>query len=172
MALSDIIKNFTDGRLTLIDGTPVTPLELLIPFDNGDWSITGLKKVLNESVAYESRGKIKSLRHTVRRYIAFSGTAMYAEFSEATGTIADFVFAQTAFSARISTADVPGNVDQMHVKFETEGTDLGDAADGVVTIKGVEVDSFDFAEGDPDQFSVSGTGYLDISGDIVAAELT
>ena len=57
------------------------------------------------------------------------------------------------------------------MKFETEGTDLGDAADGTITIKGVETDSVDVAEGDPDQFSLSFTGYSDVSGDIDAAEL-
>lgn len=171
MSLSDTIKNFTDGALVLTD----TVLSLTIPFDNGDWSITGMKKTLNETAAYESRGKIKSLRHTTRRYVAISGTAMYTEFTAGVldGTITDFITARagTAFSGRVSTADIPGDVDQMHVQFQNEGTDFGDDADAEVTFKGVECDSFDFSEGDPDQFSLSFTGYLDVTGDVTAAEI-
>lgn len=172
MALSDVIKNFTDGALILTD----TVLSLTIPFDNGDWSLTGLKKKLNETAAYESRGKIRSLRHTTRRYVAISGTAMYTEFTAGVldGTITDFLTARagTAFSGRVSTADIPGDVDQMHVNFVTDGTALGDASDGDVTFTGVECDSFDFSEGDPDQFSLSFTGYGAVTGDLDLAEIT
>ena len=172
---STVIKNFTDGVVTLVDGTTPTPLVLPIPFENGDFATTGLKQTLNETAAYESRGKIKSLRYTTRRYIAWSFTAMMADFIDTvgTGTVADFVFknAGTPFAARVSTADVPGNVDQMHVNFVAEGTDLGDVIDHDFTIRGVEVDTFAFSEGDPNGISLSGTGYLDVTGDIAAAEL-
>ena len=93
-APSDVVKNFTDGTWTVLDGTTPTPLSLIIDFANGDFAWTGTKFKLRETAAYESRGKIKSARHTTRVYPTFTFTFMFTEWTETTvGVLWDMIFA-------------------------------------------------------------------------------
>lgn len=169
MALSTVLKNFTDGSITIKDGTG-TPLSLTVNFDQGDFSITGLKAKLRETVAYEARGRFKSLRHTTRTYPTFSFTAHAAEFSEdGTGTLADAILRQgTVWTAAVSTRGASAEVYTLDVTLTVEGTSHGDSADGTFTLEDCEL-SVDFAEGDPNTFSVSGTVYGALTGDIAIA---
>lgn len=165
MALSTVIKNFTDGGLLIEDGTD-TPLSLTVAFENGDFAVSGLASQLSEVAAYESRGSFKTLRHTTRTYPSGSFSAMMAEFSEdSTGTIADALLKQgTKWSAAVSTlgTGLPYTVD---LTFVVEGTNFGDGADGTFTLEDCYC-TIDFAEGDPNTFSISFTVYGDITGDI------
>jgi hypothetical protein len=62
-----------------------------------------------------------------------------------------------AFSAALSTitgSDVYG----LKITLTIEGTNFGDVSDHVIVMSGVHC-SIDFAEGDPNSFSISGTVY-------------
>lgn len=167
MALSTVIKNFTDGSLTISDGTTPTALSITVQFENGDFSITGLAAQLSEVAAYETRGGLSSLRHTNRVYPSGSFTAKMAEFSEDdTGTLADAVLKQgTTWAAAVSTLGANADVDTRDLTFAVEGTDFGDAADGSITLEDCYL-TIDFSEGDPNTFTVNWTLYGDVTGDI------
>lgn len=166
MALSTVIKNFTDGSLTIADGTG-TPLEITVQFENGDFSVSGLSPQLREVAAYESRGSFNTLRHTNRTYPSGSFTAKAAEFSEdSVGTLADAILQQgTVWAAALSTLGANADVYTVDLQFTVEGTDFGDAADGALTLEDCYC-TIDFAEGDPNSFTVNFVVYGDISGDI------
>jgi hypothetical protein len=167
MALSTVVKNFRDGRIRL--KRPAH--SLLVPVANGDFQISGLKDRLAEAVAYESRGQIDSLRHTTRIYPTGSFSFKLREFSEVTaGTVIDFLLKTGFFAAATSTAVVPGEVDQLSIEFEVEGTDLGDATDHDFEVTGVHPTSVDISEGDPSSVTVAFTVYGAFTGDIVATQ--
>ncbi len=171
MALGTNPLNFHAGAITISDGTG-TPLSITVALGNGDFSIENLAAVLNEVNAYETRGKFSGLAHTNRVYPTFTFSAKVAEFSEdTTGTLADAILKNgTVWSAAVSTlgtgAKLPYTVD---IAFALEGTDYSNAdttatmADCYCTIA--------FAEGDPNTFSISGTVYGAITGDLACAEV-
>lgn len=165
MALSTVVKSFQDGSLVIEDGTG-TPLSITVQFEMGDFSLSGLSANQQEVSAYESRGKFKTLRHTTRTYPTVSFSAMAAEFSEdSTGTLADALLKNgTVWSAAVSTLGT-GLPYTVKMTFNVEGTDFGDAADGQIVLDDVYA-TIDFAEGDPNSFSVSGTVYGAITGDL------
>lgn len=166
MALSTFIKNFSHGSLTLSDGTG-TPETLSVSYDNGDFSVTGLSPSLREVAAYESRGSLNSLAHTTRTYPSGSFTAQMAEFSEATtGTLADFILKGGSFSSNTST--VSGEIYTIDIQLTVEGTDFGDDADATITLSDCYC-TIDFAEGDPNTFTVNFTVYGSVSGDLAAS---
>ena len=169
MALSTVIKNFTDGSLVIKDGTG-TPLSLTVQFENGDFALSGLKANLRETVAYESRGRFKGVRHTTRTYPTGSFSAHFAEFSEdATGTLGDALLKQgTKWAAAVSTSGANAEVYTLDLTFTVEGTAHGDAADATFTLEDCEC-VLDYSEGDPSTFSVSFTCYGALTGDIAIA---
>ena len=170
MALSNVIKNMRDGTLLIADGTYGTPIQINVSFDNGDFSISGLKAKLAETTAYESRGQLRSLRHTTRVYPTGSFSCMMAEFSEATtGTVADALLKNGAFSAAVSTKGADADVYCVSLSFVCDGTTHGDASDHSFTLNDCEC-SIDFAEGDPNSFTINFTVYGAISGGLAASE--
>jgi hypothetical protein len=166
MALSTVIKNFTDGSITIKDGTG-TPLEITVALDEGNFTMSGLAAQLSEVAAYESRGSFSGLRHTTRTYPSGSFSAKVAEFSEdSTGTLADAILKQgTVWAAAVSTSGASADVYTVDLVFAMEGTDHGDSADATVTLEDCYC-TIDFAEGDPNTFTITFTCYGSISGDI------
>lgn len=170
MALSTVIKNFTDGSLVIKDGTG-TPLSLTVQFENGDFALSGLKAKLRETVAYESRGRFKGLRHTTRTYPTGSFSAHFAEFSEdATGTLGDAILKQgTKWAAAVSTSGANAEVYTVDLIFMVECSNHeSGVTDATFTLEDCEC-SIDFSEGDPSTFSVSFTCYGALTGDIAIA---
>ena len=155
MAASTFIKNFTHGSLGLADGTG-TPVTLTVACDQGDVSIAGLGETQREVAKYEARGVLKSVAHTGRTYPSGSFTAMMADFSEAsgTGTLADFVLKQAAYSANASTLGANAAVYAIDITLTIEGTDFGDANDHTAVMTDC-VCTLDFAEGDPNVFTLN-----------------
>ena len=86
MALSTVTKHFTDGSITLKDGTG-TPLTLTVALSVGDLTISGLETdTLGRAVnAYETRGVLRSLRRGARVYPTVSFSAHLADVTDATG---------------------------------------------------------------------------------------
>ena len=169
MALSTVVKNMRDGSLIMSDGSG-TPITLPVQFDQGDFSITGLKAKLAETTAYETRGLLRSVRHTTRTYPTGSFTCMMADFTEATtGTVADAILKNGAFSAAVSSDGATADVYKLNLAFTCAGIVHGDAADGAFTLTNSEC-VFDFTENDPNSFSITFTVYGAITGDLAASE--
>ena len=172
MALSTIVKSAIDGTITLNDGTAVTPLSVALTFDNGDLSISGLAKTLNEVVAIQGRGKHRSVRLGARSYPTLSFTAHVSQLTAAAddGPVTDMVLGQGVYSAAVSTSS--GDVYTLDLTYDIEGTDLGDSADQQIVINDIHC-TVDFSESmDGSTVSISGTIYGAITGDIAAAGLT
>lgn len=159
MAVSSYAKTNTMGAIGLADGTG-TPVTLSLPYDRGDFSLSGLSHVLNEPVAIERRGKFVSLAHGARRYpqVSFSCIVTSLTQSTGTGTAADFLLQREAYSANVSTLGT-GHPYTVDVTLTIEGTDFGDSADEVITCTDVYITDCSFAEGEPNTLTFTGTVY-------------
>lgn len=158
MALSAVVKNFRNGTIRVYDATG-TPLDVTVEYEAGNFSISGLKKKLNETVTYLDRGELGSVRHTNRTFPTFSFTAHMTEFSDATNeTLMDLILRTGSFAAAVSTLGANADVYTLNLSLTVEGTDFGDASDHVLTLTNCEL-SIDFAEGDPNTFTINGTVY-------------
>jgi hypothetical protein len=159
MAHSTIVKNFGDGSITIEDGTTPTALDHTDNFEQGDLTITGLKATQRETTAYESRGTLKSVRHTGRTYPTGSFSLMLADLSDGTDeTLVDILLKQGAFSSAVSTLDANAEVYTVKITLTIEGTDHGDSADHTIVMDDVEC-TVDIAEGDPNTVTVNFTVY-------------
>lgn len=162
MPASTIIKHFTDGSLTVKDGTG-TPVTLSIPFTMGDFALSGLNQARRATNVYETRGQLVGLRKGAKSFPTGSFSAMIADYSDATNTtLIDFLNKQNSYSANASTTTALGDVYTVDFVFTVEGTDLGDAADHVITLEDCDC-SMDISEGEPNSLSVSFTVYGAVS---------
>lgn len=169
MPLSDVVKTqFDNGTISLSDGTTPTALELTARFDQGSFSVSGIQDALRDIRAYQSRGKLRSLRKGERVFPTGSFSVMLTEFSETSvGTLLDWLLktASTPFENRVSTTADIGDADTSDVTFTMEGTDYGDSADHAVTFHDMHLVA-DLSEGDPNTLTVNWTLYGGISGDL------
>jgi hypothetical protein len=158
MAASTVIKNFRDGTIKLDDGTTPTPITLTIPLDVGDFSISGVNQGNTEATTYLDRGELGSVRLTNRSFPTFSFSAHMADLSDATDRLLwNAINKDGAWSAALSTI-AGGDVYGLKVTLTIEGTNFGDTADHVLVLNGCHM-SIDFAEGDPNSFTINGTVY-------------
>ena len=160
MAASPIIKHLTDGTITLKDGTG-SPVSLVVPFSVGDLSISGMETdTLGRTVnAYETRGVLNSLRRGARVYPTVSFSTQLADVTDATEkTLLDMVLKRASYAGNTSTTAATGDVYTLDVVFTLEGTNVGDAADHVITLEDVHVPAA-VAEGEPNTVTLSGTIY-------------
>jgi len=99
---------------------------------------------------------------TTRRYPVVTLTFQFEAFTLAAGgTIADWVFADGAHSARLSTLGGAGFTDAKipfacDASLVIEGTDYNDSADHTLSWDDWVITDFGFSEGDPNTFSISG----------------
>lgn len=157
---NSIVKNFRDGQLVLKDGSG-TPIAVTIQFESGDFSISGLSANSNTEVTtYLDRGSLGSVRLTNQSFPTWSFSAHMVEFSDSVEkTLWDAVHksAGTPWASAVSTitnSDVYG----LDCVINIEGTSLGEATDHTLTLVGNRI-TLDFAEGDPNSFTVNGTCY-------------
>jgi hypothetical protein len=152
------VKNFRDGTLTLSDSTTPTPLSVTVQYEAGDFSITGLNQGNTEATTYLDRGELGSVRLTSRTFPTFSFTAHMTDLSDATNkTLWDIVNKTGAFALGVSGitgSDVWG----IKVLLSVEGTNFADPTDHTLELNGCHC-TIDFAEGDPNSFSINGTVY-------------
>jgi len=153
-----VVKNYRDGTLTLSDATTPTPLSVIVQYEAGDFSITGLSQGNTEVTTYLDRGDLGSVRLTSRTFPTFSFTAHMTDLSDATNkTLWDAVNKTGAFASAqstILTSDVYG----LKVLLSVEGTNFGDPTDHSLELNGCHL-TIDFSEGDPNSFSLNGTVY-------------
>ncbi len=153
MAISTVIKHLHDGKITLSDGTG-TPVTLVVPFSAGDLSISGLQETQNAVNKYESRGVLHTVRHGARSFPSGSFSFMVPEYTNSSiGVAIDFALQQNAYSANISTL-VPTEVYAFDIILETEGTDLADGKDHLITMTDC-VCTLDVSEGEPNSATLS-----------------
>lgn len=165
MPASTVVKNMIDGSLVIKDGTG-TPIDVTVKYENGDFSISGLGAKLREVQAYQSRGNLSSLRHTNRTFPTFSFSAQMSEFTSASdNSLADAIMRNGAFASAVSTSGANADVYTLDLVFTVEGTSFGDSADHTFTLEDCYC-TLDFAEGDPNTFTINGTVYGDITGDL------
>ena len=165
MAASSVVKNLCDGTITLKDGTG-TPITVTVRFDNADFTVSGLKAKLRETVAYQHRGVLSSVRHTARTFPQFSFSCSMSEFTAATAvSVSDAVLKNGAFAAAISTLGANADVYCLDLVVTEERTNFGDSADHTFTLEDCELE-LTYTEGDPNGFSLSGTCYGAITGDL------
>ena len=152
-----IVKNYRDGSIVLKDGTG-TPIAITVEFEAGDFSITGVNQSNTEVTTYLDRGDLGTVRKTSRTFPTFSFSAHMTELSDATSkTLWDAVNKTGTFASAVSTitnSDVYG----LTVLIVIEGTTLGEATDHTLELVGCHL-SIDFAEGDPNSFTINGTVY-------------
>jgi len=159
MAVSTVIKHFTDGTIELADGTG-TPVTLTVPFSQGDFSISGIQEGQKAVNVYQSRGVLHTLRKGEKTFITGSFSAMLADVSDASaGALLDFIRKTNAYSANASTLG-SGDVYAIKITLQIEGTDLGDSADHTIVLDDCAC-SADVSEGEPDSISISWTSYAD-----------
>lgn len=164
MALVTNIKNFTDGKVTLNDGTG-TPIVCEARYANGDFSASGLAESWKNVTAYESRGTFINARHTTRTYPSGSFSVQMAAFTNAAvNEVADAVLKNGAFAAGVSTLGT-GMPWALDLTFTVEGTDFGDSADNSVIFTKCFC-TLDFAEGDPNSMTVNWVCYGTATGDL------
>jgi len=158
MPISSVVKNFRDGTITLSDSTTPTPLSVIVQYEAGDFSITGLSESNTETTTYLDRGDLGSVRKTSRTFPTFSMTAHMTTFSEAASkTIWDAVNKTGMFATGVSGitgSDVWG----IKVLLAVEGTNFGDSTDHTLELNGCHC-TIDFSEGDPNSFTINGTVY-------------
>jgi hypothetical protein len=165
MAASSVVKNMCDGSIQFKDGTG-TPIVCTVRFDNADFSVDGLKAKLRETNAYQHRGVLSSVRHTTRTFPTFTMSVSMSEFtSAAANSVSDAILKNGAFASAVSTQGANADVYTLDVVITEEGTNFGDAADHTFTLEDCEL-SMGYAEGDPNTFSISGTCYGAITGDL------
>ena len=158
MAISSVVKNFRDGTITLKDGTG-TPLTLTVLYENGDFSASGFNQGNYEKNVYLDRGEFGSLRKTNRSFPTFTFSAYMSDLSDGTNqNLFDIINKLGAYAAAVSTLGASADVFTLHVVLAVEGTNYGDASDHTLTLNDC-VTAIDFAEGDPNKFTVTGTCY-------------
>lgn len=158
MPISSVVKNFRDGTITISDGTTPTPLTMTVQFEAGDFALSGLSQGNTEATTYLDRGVLGSVRLSSQTFSQLSFSAHMTDLSDGTNkTLYDAVTKTGAWATAIST--IPGSdVFGLTVKIVIEGTNFADPTDHELTCVGVHL-ALDFAEGDPNSFSLTGTVY-------------
>ena len=165
MATSSVVKNMADGTIVLKDGSG-TPISCTVRFDNADFSLDGLKAKLRETNAYQHRGVLSSVRHTTRTFPTFTFSCSMSNFTSAgADTVSDAILKNGAFASAVSTLGANADVFCLDVQITEEGSSFGDSADHVFGLEDCEL-SLSYAEGDPNTFSISGTVYGAVTGDL------
>lgn len=103
MALSTF-RNAVNGVLTIEDGTPTTPLSVEVVTTVGDFNITNLKNVLNETVNVMARNRLIGTAPGPRIIPEISFSAQVDALSHATSDhVTDMVLGLDKYAARVST---------------------------------------------------------------------
>lgn len=160
MAEHTTIGNFRDGTVVGLDGAALT---YTFVYDPGDVKIAGLGKDLYEIQKYLVRGELASVRKGNRRFPTFSLTVYQTDFTE--GPL-PMLMKSGAWSAATSTLGASADVWAFALQLTIEASDLGAAHDHRITLDDC-VGTVDFAEGDPNAFTIQG----EILGSITIADV-
>lgn len=157
MALSQPMTK-RDGTITIKDATG-SPITCTVQYEDGDFSIEGIRYGDRAKTAYLDRGTQYGLREGDHQPVSFSFSAHLLELTDGTRkTIYDAARKTGAFAAGVSTWGTnPADPWTVTVVLAIEGSDRG-GDDETVTMTYCEIE-VSFAEGDPNKISVKGTSY-------------
>ena len=155
MPTSTAIKVQQDGSVIFADGAAVT---LTVPYVDGAASIDGLDYDQTEPIVVFAKRTFLGVRRGAHRPLTFSFTAYMSEFTSATTTsLLDFVRFENGYSGNVSTSST--EFDFKTVKVTLQSAAIGtDGAASSVALDDCVIE-VSYAEGEPNQFSVSGTCY-------------
>jgi hypothetical protein len=159
VALSSVVKNFRDGQLVITDATTPTPISLTVQYEAGDFSISGSNEGNTEVTTYLDRGELGTLRKTNRLFPSGSFTAHFTDIRSAEKTLWALATWSGPFATGVSS--IVGSDVKVYktLVWTVEGTNFGDAADHILTLGDVRIDSVDVAEGDPNSYTINFTVY-------------
>lgn len=158
MPASNIVKVQQGSTVKFADGTSPSPLEYTGLFYDGDFQCDDLAYE-RESIPIAVNGVFKGVARGNYRPITGSFTAKYTSNTSATtnspGSILDFIKAENAYSAAVST--VAGYDQELRdITLTCEGTDFGDAADHTITFHDCEIRAA-FQAGEPNTWTIDFT---------------
>jgi hypothetical protein len=155
MAISTVVKNFRDGTIVINDGTSPTPLTLTVQFETGDLSLSSANQGQYEYTKYLDRGELGSIRKTNRMFATGSFSCQMTDLADATDRLIwNAVNKDGAWASAVSTLGANADLYTLQIVITIEGTNFGDAADHVLTMNNCRC-SIDFAEGDPNSFTIN-----------------
>ena len=157
MPVSTVLKNFTDGLVTFVDNTGA-PISAALKYDNGDFSVSGMRVGMQVTTRYQGRGVFRGSRLGEFEPLAFTITCQMADFTAATGSVnpLDIMRKAGPFALAVSKYGANAQLMAYNLVFSVEGTNFGDSADHTLTLANCEIETIDFAEGDPNSFSING----------------
>ena len=157
MAISSVVKNYRDGSIVFNDATSPTPITLTVQFESGDLSLSGVNYSSTGPVEYTKyldRGELGSVRRTSRSFATGSLSCQMTDLSDGTDRLIwDAVNRSGAWASAVSTLGANADLYTLQIVITIEGTNFGDAADHVLTMNNCRC-SIDFAEGDPNSFTI------------------
>ena len=160
MAYSTIPKTKRDGVITLIDGTAVTPVELEVAYEDGNFTFSDPQQ-FSELVVMD-RGNFAAVRKQDEQAKTGSFSFHFRQFTDAAeaGSVRDFINQAGNYSGNVSTgtAGVPYIEHYtIDIKYVADSPDAAEADHTVVLEKCIC--SLDFSEGDPSSFTLNFTCY-------------
>jgi hypothetical protein len=160
MAYSTIPKTKRDGVITLLDGTSVTPVELEVAYEDGNFTFSDPQQ-FSELVVMD-RGNFAAIRKQDEQAKSGSFSFHFRQFTDAAeaGSVRDFINQAGNYSGNVSTG-LTGTPYVEHytidIKYTADSPDAAEA-DHVVTLSKC-ICSLDFSEGDPSSFTLNFTCY-------------
>lgn len=160
MALSATPIIPRDGTLTIKDNTG-TPLSFVIPYTDGDFSLSGIVEDQSAVQSFKNRGRTYAIRKTEDQDLEFSFTC-HCHALLGDGTLAglyDVLAKKGVWASAVSTLPAAaGDAFTVSLTFTAERTNLGATTDSTTILKYCRL-SGDFQEGVPSTLSFSGTAY-------------
>ena len=146
-----------DGQLKFSDGAA---LNLIIPYEDGDLQLTGLTEGQQAHAAFNSRGKVYSVRKTEDQPIEFTFTCHATQLLSdgTTATPFDVVMKKGVWASATGLSPNTGDAFLVKATWTGERTDFGATADNTLVYKYCRL-TMDFAEGIPGKLTVKGTAY-------------
>ena len=152
-------RNLRDGTITIVDGTAVTPLELIVTPDMGDLSFTEVHNV----ITIKSRGQLDHRRVGDEEELEVSFSMKYSQWSFSTGvatgvSVVDALTQRGGASAWVSTDETcaPYAID---LRFDIEDPCNAGLIE-TLTFEKFTVTSIAFQEGDEaNSIKVSGRAF-------------
>jgi hypothetical protein len=155
-------KNFPtiikDGTITIRDGAG-TPLEYVVVFEDGNFSISDLRQGGQDLQEFEDRGSVYAARKVGRKSKTFTFEAHLLRFKrEGSGNthLPDVVLKQGAWASATSTGAAYSDAHLVEVEFSADRSGLGESTDTSITLKYCSL-SQGISEGVPGKISISGT---------------
>jgi hypothetical protein len=158
-----------DGTITISDATAITPLSVVVLYEDGDFTIGPFRQGNMQTQEFYDRGIEYAVRRTTEAPLDFSFSAHAVDWSDTTRNNVVDAFCKTGgFSAGVSTLGASADAWAVTIVFGADQTTYGATTSGSITLTYC-VGEVSFAEGLPGKFTVSGKAHLQGSNGITRA---